>query len=55
MLKIVDSVDDFGALLTDLSNAFDCLPHELLTAKLDACGFEISCLRLIYDYLSNRK
>lgn len=37
----------FGAVLTDLSKAFDCLPYELLIAKLDACGFEISTLRLI--------
>ena len=45
----------FGALLTDLSKAFDCLPHELLIAKLHACGFSLSALRLMYSYLSNRK
>ena len=45
----------FGALLTDLSKAFDCLDHELLTAKLNAYGFTMSTLRLINDYLSNRK
>ena len=45
----------FGALLTDLSKAFDCLDHELLTAKLNAYGFSLPALRLINDYLSNRK
>ena len=45
----------FGALLTDLSKAFDCLDHELLTAKLHAYGFSLPALRLINDYLSNRK
>ena len=45
----------FGALLTDLSKAFDCLVHELPTAKLNAYGFSLPTLRLIHDYLSNRK
>ena len=44
----------FGALLTDLSKAFDCLDHELLIAKLHAYGFSLPALRLINDYLSNR-
>ena len=51
----VDKGKVFGALLTDLSKAFDCLDHELLTAKLNAYGFTLPALRLIYDYLSNRK
>ena len=45
----------FGALLTDLSKAFDCLNHDLLIAKLNAYGFSLPALRLIHDYLSNRK
>ena len=45
----------FGALLTDLSKAFDCLDHELLIAKLNAYGFSLPALRLIHDYLSHRK
>ena len=44
-----------GALFTDLSKAFDCLDHELLTAKLNAYGFTLPALRLIHDYLSNSK
>ena len=51
----VDKGKAFGALLTDLSKAFDCLNHELLTAKLNTYGFTLPALRLIHDYLSNRK
>ena len=40
--KSVDNGGAFGALLTDLSKAFDCLPHELLIAKVDAYGFDRS-------------
>ena len=53
--RSVDKGKVFDALLTDLSKAFDCLDHELLTAKLNAYGFTLSALRLINDYLSNRK
>ena len=45
----------FGALLTDVSKAFDCLPHELLIAKLHAYGFSLAALRLVHSNLSNRK
>ena len=53
--KSVDNGGAFGALLTDLSKAFDFLPHELLIAMLDAYGFDKSSLKLIHTYLSNRK
>ena len=53
--KSVDNGGAFGALVTDLSKAFDCLPHELFIAKLDAYGFDKSSLKLIQSYLSNRK
>ena len=53
--KSVDSGGAFGALLTDLSKAFDCLSHDLLIAKLDAYGFYKKSLKLVYIYLSNRK
>ena len=44
-----------GALLTDLSKAFDCLDHKLLIAKLHAYGFDYDSLAYIYSYLSDRK
>ena len=51
----VDRGKVFGALLTDLSKAFDCLNHDLLTAKLNAYRFSLPALRLIHYYLINRK
>ena len=53
--KSIDNGGAFGALMTDLSKAFDCLSHELLIAKLEAYGFDEKSLKLIYNYLSNRK
>ena len=50
-----DNGKAFGALLTDLSKAFDCLPHRLLIAKLHAYGFTYQALTLIYNYLTGRK
>ena len=55
MGKSVDNGGAFGALLTDLSKAFDCLSHELLINKLHAYGFDKRSLVLIYNYLANRK
>ena len=43
-----------GAVLTDLSKAFDCIAYDLLIAKLTAYGFRDTALRYIYSYLSNR-
>ena len=39
-LKSFDNSGVGGMLLTDLSNAFDCLRHDLLIAKLTAYGFD---------------
>ena len=43
-----------GAILTDLSKAFDCISHDLLIAKLDSYGFDKPALMFVYDYLKNR-
>ena len=51
----VDKGKVFGALLTDLSKAFDCLPHELIIAKLNAYGFNLPALKLMHSYFSHRK
>ena len=39
----------------DLSKACDCLPHDLIIAKLEAYGFGINNLKFLFDYLSCRK
>ena len=43
-----------GAVLKDLSKAFDTINHELLIAKLNAYGFSEPSLKLIYNYLKDR-
>ena len=44
-----------GAVLMDLSKAFDCIRHDLLIAKLHAYGFSREALTLIKKYLTNRQ
>ena len=53
--KALDNKKYVGAILMDLSKAFDCISHDLLIAKLRAYGFEKSSLRLIYSYLKGRR
>ena len=68
MSKTIDKGKLAGALLIDLSNAFDCANHELhiaeafdcanhelLIVKLNAYGFDLESLTYIYGYLTDRK
>ena len=45
--KILDVEGFGGAVLMNLSKAFDTLNHELLIAKLSAYGFNNESLKLI--------
>ena len=39
----------------DLSKTYDCLPHDLLIAKLDVYGVDKPSLNLVNGYLRFRK
>ena len=45
----------YGAVLTDLSKAFDCLPYQLVINKLYAYGFKHDACMLIASYFTGRK
>ena len=53
--KHLDNNQTVGAVLMDLSKAFDCIPHELLIAKLSAYGFDTKTLKFLLSYLKGRK
>ena len=40
-----------GALLTDLSKAFDCIENDLLIARLAAYGYNSHSLSFAFSYL----
>ena len=46
---------NYGALLTDLSKAFDSATDDLLIGKLQAYVFDSNSLNFVCNYLSGRE
>ena len=49
--KCLDASGIVGTILIDLSKAYDCLPHDLRIAKLEAYGVDLNSLCLMYSYM----
>ena len=53
--KALDNSEYVGTVLMDLSKAYNCIPHDLVIAKLEAYGLDKTNLHLLRTYLSNQK
>ena len=49
--KNLDNSFIVGVVLTDLTKAFECIPHDLLLAKLSAGNFSDKSLSYIYLFI----
>ena len=47
--KSLDNKNFVGTVLMDLSKTFDCIPHDLLVAKLHAYGLTEEAVTFIYS------
>ena len=61
LLKLIEDIKSAldkghktGAVFMDLSKAFDCLPHALLLAKLNAYGLSTAACELMSSYRNQR-
>ena len=54
IVQALDKSKYVGAVATDLSSAFDCLPPNLMYHKLIAYGFNHNSALLIHNYLTGR-
>ena len=53
--KCLDENKIVGPILIDISKAFDCLPHDLLVAKLEAYGLDTKALKHMLSYVGGSK
>ena len=52
--KALGKGGNYAALLTNQSKAYDCIPHDLIVAKLHSCGFDMPSVKLMNGYLTNK-
>ncbi len=55
MRQAMDCNEVVALILMDLSKVFDCLPHDLMAAKLIAYGMSHSMAKILISYLRHRK
>ena len=53
--EAIDRGDKFGALLTDLSKAFDCINHSPLISKIDSYGVSPLSIKITSSYFQVSK
>ena len=53
--EATDNSNAFEAFSTDLLKVFDCLSHDLFIAKLHTYGLDLASLKILQEYLTNRK
>lgn len=51
----LNNKEDTIAILSDLKKAFDTINHGILFAKLEGAGIKFLCLKLLIDYIFNRR